>query len=116
MDIKVCARADDRTALRSVGANALREPCAADVGAPDFCAGAFFLVIDPQRFAGGPTLAATVDAFVREAKEQPGDVKYPSEPEYLREQERRQNGIPVEPALFAEMNAWAERLGVTRLN
>jgi ureidoglycolate dehydrogenase (NAD+) len=78
--------------------------------------GSLVIAIDPQRFAGGPTLAATVDAFVCEAKQQPGDVKYPSEPEYLREQERRQNGIPVEPALLAEMNGWAERLGIARLD
>jgi ureidoglycolate dehydrogenase (NAD+) len=78
--------------------------------------GSLVIAIDPQRFAGGPTLAATVDAFVREAKQQPGDVKYPSEPEYLREQERRQNGIPVEPGLLAEMNGWAEQLGIARLN
>jgi ureidoglycolate dehydrogenase (NAD+) len=74
--------------------------------------GSLVMAIDPRRFLGGSTLAQTVDTFVREAQQQPGNVKYPSEPEYLCEQERRRDGIPLEPGLLAEMNACAERLGI----
>ena len=77
--------------------------------------GSLIIAIDPKRFAGGPTLAATVEALVREAKQQPGEVKYPGEPEYAHERERRRDGLPMEPGLLAEMGAWAERLGVATL-
>jgi len=74
--------------------------------------GAFFIVIDPQRFAGGATLAATVEQMARELATEPGAPQMPGDPEAAHEARRRSEGIPVEPGLQAEMRAWSTRLAV----
>jgi ureidoglycolate dehydrogenase (NAD+) len=74
--------------------------------------GAFFVVVDPSRFPGGPTLAATVERMARELAEQPGQPRVPSDPEYEMAARRGAHGIPIEPGLWAEMAAWSERLRV----
>jgi ureidoglycolate dehydrogenase (NAD+) len=74
--------------------------------------GAFFIVVDPARFPGGPTLAATVEQMARELAAQPGQPRMPGDPEQETEARRRREGIPLEPGLWAEMAAWSERLRV----
>jgi len=75
--------------------------------------GAFFLAIDPARFGGGALLAATVAQMAQELAAEPGAPKMPGDPELAREAVRAREGIPVEPGLLREMQAWGERLGVT---
>jgi ureidoglycolate dehydrogenase (NAD+) len=77
--------------------------------------GSLMLAIDPRRFAGGETLAETVAQIILELKQQPGQILFAGEPEYLSESERLESGIPVDAELLAEMNAWAQRLGVAAL-
>ncbi len=43
--------------------------------------GAFFIVIDPARFPGGPTLAATIEQMAQELAQQPGRARMPGDPE-----------------------------------
>jgi ureidoglycolate dehydrogenase (NAD+) len=74
--------------------------------------GAFFIVIDPSRFAGGATLAATVEQMARELAAQPGQPRMPGDPEQDMKALRSQQGIPVEPGLWAEMAVWSECLRV----
>ncbi|WP_427184619.1 Ldh family oxidoreductase [Bordetella bronchialis] len=74
--------------------------------------GAFFVVIDPARFPGGPTLAATVEQMARELAQQPGQPRMPGDPEREAAARRRVQGIPLEPGLWAEMSAWSDRLRV----
>ena len=73
--------------------------------------GHFFLAIDPARFAGGPTLAAAADEMIADLKSR-GAILAPGDPELEAERERREAGIPVEPAAFADMARWSEKLGV----
>jgi ureidoglycolate dehydrogenase (NAD+) len=75
--------------------------------------GAFFIVADPMRFAGGPTLAASVEQMARELAAEPGSPRMPGDPERDHEIERLRDGIPVEPQLARQMRDWSERLGVT---
>jgi ureidoglycolate dehydrogenase (NAD+) len=75
--------------------------------------GSMVMALDPMRFAGGPTLAATVGELIATLRRQPGDVMYPGEPEALREAVRLREGIPVEPGLWAEFSDWSMRLGVS---
>jgi len=75
--------------------------------------GSLVMAIDPMRFAGGPTLAASVRELVERAMQQPGEVLYPGLPEERHAAERRALGIPVEPGLWAEFQNWSERLGVS---
>jgi ureidoglycolate dehydrogenase (NAD+) len=74
--------------------------------------GSLVMALDPMRFAGGPTLGATVRDLVATLRRQPGDVMYPGEPEERREAERAREGIPVEPGLWAEFSDWSTRLGI----
>jgi len=74
--------------------------------------GSLVMALDPLRFAGGPTLAATVRDLVATLRRQPGDVMYPGEPEERREAVRAREGIPVEPGLWAEFSDWSTRLGI----
>jgi ureidoglycolate dehydrogenase (NAD+) len=74
--------------------------------------GAFFIVIDPQRFAGGPWLAASVSAVATRMASEPGHPLMPGDPELARARERDAQGIPVEPGLLAQMREWSARLGV----
>lgn len=74
--------------------------------------GAFFIVIDPARFAGGAALAAVVAGMAVELSKAPGAPRMPGDPEADHERERQQLGLPVPPALWDEMQAWSSRLGV----
>lgn len=74
--------------------------------------GAFFIVIDPQRFAGGAALAGVVAAMTVELSQAPGTPRMPGDPEAEAQAERLHDGIPVPPALWNEMQAWSQRLGV----
>jgi ureidoglycolate dehydrogenase (NAD+) len=77
--------------------------------------GHLVLALDPQRFAGGATLAATVRAMASELPREPGDVQLPGDPELRSERTRRSSGIPFEPGALADMRAWSERLKVAPL-
>jgi ureidoglycolate dehydrogenase (NAD+) len=74
--------------------------------------GAFFIVIDPARFAGGATLAATVEHMARALAHEPGAPMMPGDPELKAQALRQVQGIPVEPGLGAQMRSWSARLGV----
>ncbi|HKX43293.1 MAG TPA: Ldh family oxidoreductase [Burkholderiaceae bacterium] len=75
--------------------------------------GAFFIAIDPARFAGGASFAASVEQIARALAAQPGQVMMPGDPELAEERRRRADGVPIEPGLRDEMRAWSERLKVT---
>jgi ureidoglycolate dehydrogenase (NAD+) len=77
--------------------------------------GAFFLMLDPLRFAGGGTLAATVETIARALSGEPGSPLMPGDPELREEEARRARGIPIEPGLAAQMRDWTARLGVEGL-
>jgi ureidoglycolate dehydrogenase (NAD+) len=77
--------------------------------------GHLMMALDPQRFAGGETLEATVDALIADLRTQ-GEILFPGEPELLEEQQRLKLGIPVDDAAFADMNHWSVKLGVTPLS
>jgi len=74
--------------------------------------GAFFIVIDPSRFAGGATLAATIEHMARALADEPGSPLMPGDPEIEVAAERSEAGIPIEPGLRTQIAAWSERLGV----
>jgi len=74
--------------------------------------GAFFVVIDPARFAGGPTIAATVEQMARSLAAEPGSPRMPGDPELDHQAERLRTGIPIEPGLALQMRDWSARLGV----
>lgn len=76
--------------------------------------GHLLIAIDPKRFAGAATMEATAEAMIRELRGE-GDILFPGEPELLEEQLRRAEGIPIEPAALADMNAWSEKLGLQPL-
>lgn len=74
--------------------------------------GAFFVVLDPMRFAGGAAFAATVETIARTLAAEPGAPKMPGDPELEAQARRRIEGIPIEPGLAMEMRSWSARLGV----
>ena len=72
--------------------------------------GAFFVVIDPARFAGGPMLGAIVAQMAGELAAQPGEPLMPGDPEQAKQAQRTRDGIPIEPGLWREFEHWSERL------
>jgi ureidoglycolate dehydrogenase (NAD+) len=72
--------------------------------------GAFFIVIDPQRFAGGAMLAATVAQMALALAAEPGAPKMPGDPELAHAAERQRDGIPIEPVLAEQIRGWSKRL------
>ncbi|MCD0503896.1 Ldh family oxidoreductase [Bordetella petrii] len=74
--------------------------------------GAFFIVIDPARFAGGPALAALAAQMADELATQPGQPCVPGDPEQAAQALRLREGIPVEPGLWKEFLHWSTRLRV----
>ncbi|MDH0092431.1 Ldh family oxidoreductase [Achromobacter mucicolens] len=72
--------------------------------------GAFFIVIDPARFAGGAALASVVAGMAMELSRTPGSTRMPGDPEAEHEKERQRLGLPVPPALWDEMQVWSRRL------
>ncbi|HYG45309.1 MAG TPA: Ldh family oxidoreductase [Bordetella sp.] len=72
--------------------------------------GAFFIVIDPGRFAGGPLLGAAVAQMAGELAAQPGQPRMPGDPEQAAQAQRVQDGIPMEAGLWQEVLLWSERL------
>lgn len=75
--------------------------------------GAFVIAIDPTRFAGGATLAMTVQAMGLALAQEPGAPRMPGDPERDHDRARRAQGIPIEPGLAAEFAALSAELGVT---
>jgi ureidoglycolate dehydrogenase (NAD+) len=76
--------------------------------------GHLLIAIDPKRFAGAATMEATAEMMINELRGE-GDILFPGEPELLEEQRRSADGIPIEPAALADMNAWSEKLGLQPL-
>lgn len=74
--------------------------------------GAFFIVMDPARFAGGAALAAVAAGMAAELAAQPGSPRMPGDPELASQAQRQAGGIPVPPALKVEMVEWSARLGL----
>lgn len=74
--------------------------------------GAFFIALDPERFAGGAAFAAQVQALARELAAEPGAPKMPGDPETAVAARRAQAGIPIEPGLAEQFRTWSARLGL----
>jgi ureidoglycolate dehydrogenase (NAD+) len=74
--------------------------------------GAFFVFIDPCRFAGGTLLAKTVSQMAERMKNEPGSPLMPGDPELTTAEIRKVTGIPIEKGLARQMNEWSERLDV----
>jgi ureidoglycolate dehydrogenase (NAD+) len=74
--------------------------------------GHFVLAIDPRRFAGGPSLEATVQAMTDDVRRAGDAVQVPGDPERRAERERRLHGLPFESQALADMREWSERLEV----
>lgn len=74
--------------------------------------GAFFIALDPGRFAGGAALAAQVEAMARDLAAEPGAPRMPGDPELEAAERRERSGIPVEPGLADQFRDWSARLSV----
>lgn len=77
--------------------------------------GSLMLAIDPSRFFGGAMLAMAIVSAISDVKQQGAEIQYPGEPEYRSEEERRRDGIPIEPGLWNEFATWSGRLRVPML-
>ncbi len=73
--------------------------------------GAFFIALDPERFAGGAALAAQVEAMARDLAAEPGAPLMPGDPELTVAAQRERDGVPIEPGLAEQFRAWGMRLG-----
>lgn len=74
--------------------------------------GAFFIFMDPRRFAGGALLATVVAQLAERMQAEPGSPLMPGDPENRTAQVRQTSGIPIERGLAQQMQAWSDQLGV----
>lgn len=72
--------------------------------------GAFFIALDPERFAGGAAFAAQVEAMARDLAAEPGAPLMPGDPEIAVAAQRGRDGVPIEPGLAEQFRAWSARL------
>jgi ureidoglycolate dehydrogenase (NAD+) len=75
--------------------------------------GAFFIALDPERFAGGAALALAVEAMARDLAAEPGAPRMPGDPEIAVAAQREHDGVPIEPGLGEQFRSWGARLGAT---
>jgi ureidoglycolate dehydrogenase (NAD+) len=73
--------------------------------------GHFLMALDPGRFAGADSLAATVEALVSDLRTQ-GEILYPGEPEERAQRERLATGISIDDEALRDMREWSAKLGV----
>jgi len=73
--------------------------------------GHFLMALDPGRFAGGETLAATARAVVEDLRTQ-GEILFPGEPELIAQAQREAHGVPVDDEALRDMREWSAKLGV----
>jgi ureidoglycolate dehydrogenase (NAD+) len=74
--------------------------------------GAFFIALDPARFAGGAALAQGVEAMAHDLAAEPGAPMMPGDPELAVAAQRTRDGVPIEPQLAEQFRSWSARLGV----
>lgn len=77
----------------------------------------FFLVVDPERFAGGEAFAAHVRVLRDHLLASPpaagfDRVMLPGEIEFREEERRRREGIEVDEATWSQYVSWLDELGV----
>jgi ureidoglycolate dehydrogenase (NAD+) len=72
--------------------------------------GAFFIAIDPHRFAGGAMLPVVVSQVAAALAAEPGAPRMPGDPERDHEVARLAQGIPIEPVLAQQFRDWSGRL------
>jgi len=74
--------------------------------------GAFFIALDPARFAGGAALSAQIEAMAQELAAEPGAPRLPGDPEIEVATMRGRQGIPIESGLAGVFRAYSARLGL----
>jgi ureidoglycolate dehydrogenase (NAD+) len=74
--------------------------------------GAFFIALDPARFAGGAALSAQIEAMAQELAAEPGAPRLPGDPEIEVAAQRRRDGIPIEAGLAEMFRACSARFGL----
>jgi ureidoglycolate dehydrogenase (NAD+) len=74
--------------------------------------GAFFVALDPERFAGGAAFAQQVEAMARDLAAEPGAPLMPGDPELAVAAQRSRDGIPIEPGLAEQFRECSVRLGL----
>jgi len=75
--------------------------------------GAFFIALDPARFAGAQAFTAELEAMAQALAAEPGSPLMPGDPELAVAAQRGRDGIPIEPGLAAQFRAVSQRLGLT---
>jgi ureidoglycolate dehydrogenase (NAD+) len=73
--------------------------------------GAFFIALDPERFAGGAAFAQQVEAMARDLADEPGAPLLPGDPELAVAAQRGRDGVPIEPGLAEQFRVCGARLG-----
>jgi LDH2 family malate/lactate/ureidoglycolate dehydrogenase len=79
--------------------------------------GHFFGAIRIDRFRPAAEFKADMDAMIREVKAEPlakgfSKIMVAGEPEYLTEQERREQGVPLSDAVVSDLTKLGSAVGV----
>jgi ureidoglycolate dehydrogenase (NAD+) len=74
--------------------------------------GAFFIALDPERFAGGAALSAQIEAMAQDLAAEPGAPLMPGDPEIEVAAQRTRDGIPIEAGLADQFRICSARLGL----
>lgn len=74
--------------------------------------GSLMIAVDLARFPGGAMLPSVIGTAINEVKGSNEKIHYPGEPEYLAQETRLQDGIPVEWSLIEQFDYWSSKLGI----
>ena len=74
--------------------------------------GAFFIALDPARFAGGAALSSQIESLAQELAAEPGAPRLPGDPEIDVAVQRGRDGIPIEAGLAEMFRAVSARFGL----
>jgi ureidoglycolate dehydrogenase (NAD+) len=74
--------------------------------------GSLMMALDPERFAGGATIASVLISVAAALKQQDSAILVPGDPEYHTAESRTRDGIPIEPGLLDELLSWSVELGI----
>lgn len=77
--------------------------------------GSLVIAIDPLRFGGKDNFRQVASMMIEQIKQSGDKVLYPGQSEYIVQEDRIKNGIPMSKPLIDEFNIWSDKLGIEKI-
>jgi ureidoglycolate dehydrogenase (NAD+) len=74
--------------------------------------GSLVIAIDPARFGGRDNIRAVGTAIINQVRTHGDHVLFPGQPEYISNETRLKNGIPVSESIIEDFRKWSDKLSL----